>query len=160
MISNSQENLQAYGTGKNISSDSIVTPRERNDSAFLREKCRPGISPPSTPSESRSLAREKSAGDERRGPERTKVEERNSSRDVSRERERTGRKRPSELLHTWRQSRHIHARARAFARVRAYVFIATVILSTQRERERRRKGRDRITHACVRIIGVKHVSVV
>lgn len=28
---------------QNISGVSIVTPRERNDSAFLREKCRPGI---------------------------------------------------------------------------------------------------------------------
>lgn len=47
MISNSRrKNLQAHETGKNISGDSIVTPRERNDSAFLREKCRPGISPP------------------------------------------------------------------------------------------------------------------
>lgn len=31
------------GTGKNISGVSIVTPRERNDSAFRQEKCRPGI---------------------------------------------------------------------------------------------------------------------
>lgn len=34
---------ELHGTGKNISGVSIVTPRERNDSAFRQEKCRPGI---------------------------------------------------------------------------------------------------------------------
>lgn len=43
---------------QNISGVSIVTPRERNDSTFLREKCRPGIFLPGA-----SLSREKAAED-------------------------------------------------------------------------------------------------
>jgi len=66
-----------------------------------------------------------------------KADERNSQI-RKREIERTKQKRPSELLHTWRQSRRFRARASA----RAYVFIAAGALSAGR---RGRGGEERAT---------------
>lgn len=147
MISNfRRENLQAHGTGKNISGDSIVTPRERNDSAFLREKCRPGISPP-PPFE----GRRKSAGDETRGPERN---EGRREKLVAWCRTRKNGARDPRNCFTRGDSRDI------FARAYVYIYSDWHIVDTEREKEEEETSRDRITHACARIIGVKHVSVV
>lgn len=97
---------------QNISGVSIVTPHERNDSAFLREKCRPGIF-------LLGLAREgrRGRGAKARGTK-TKAEQR-GTRDLGRERERTGQKRPSELCFTRGDSRDVFAFA--CARVRMYL---------------------------------------
>jgi len=158
MISNSRENLQAHGTGKNISGDSIVTPRERNDSAFLREKCRPGISPPPPPRESVSRAREERG----RREARTREDEGRREKLVAWCLTRARKNRAKETLGTASHVATVATYSRARARSRACVCIYSDwhIVDTEKEKEEGETRRDRITHACVRIIGVKHVSVV
>lgn len=132
-ISNSRggESSRVRGTGKNISGVSIVTPRERNDSAFLREKCRPGIF---LRSQSVSRAREKGAEEDEERDQRakkTKAEERNF-RDIGRS-PRT-RNDAKETLGT---ASHV-ATVATYSRARTYVFIATGALSAGLERKRKK----------------------
>lgn len=152
MISNSRENLQAHGTGKNISGDSIVTPRERNDSAFLREKCRPGISPPPPPQESVSRAREERGRREARTREDEGRREKLVAWCLTRARKNRAKETLGTASHVATVATYSRARARSRACVRAYVFIATGILSTQRER--RRKGRREEIELRTRVWGL------
>lgn len=115
---------RARETGKNISSVSIVTPRERNDSAFRQEKCRPGIFLRSlSPAFSLFLSLAailvflESGVQVGGAASRTKGEKEGADSCVRAHAEkRTNRDgKALKLLHTWRQSRRIHACVRIYS---------------------------------------------
>lgn len=142
---------------QNISGVSIVTPRERNDSAFLREKCRPGIFLP-------GLAREGRRGDVEQKPERNEDEgrtERNPRR-RERARKRRGERDPrNSASHVATVATYSRSLARARARARVYVCIYRDWRIVGRsERGRKMKKRDEIeSRARIGVIGVKRAAL-
>lgn len=109
------------------------------------------------PPGSRARRAQRRRGAKARGTK-TKAEQR-GTRDVGRERERTGRKRPSELCFTRGDSRNVFALTRARARVYVCIYRDWRIVGRS-ERGRKMKKRDEIeSRARIGVIGVKRAAL-
>lgn len=133
---------------QNISGVSIVTPRERNDSAFLREKCRPGIFLP-------GLAREGRRGDVEQKPEERRRRPNREGPATSGESEKERGERDP------RNSASHVATVATYSRARVYVCIYRDWRIVGRsERGRKMKKRDEIeSRARIGVIGVKRAAL-